>query len=153
MCCVQARAAKVSASAAAVLAAESDSQVQHTGVQIIIIGTKYDLLSGMSLQLRSMLAKGLRCLAHAHGAHLLYMGQAKSSTARHEASSEDKDQMLYMHRSMRTLLTHALFFGFEKRSYAMANHTATHVPLCPSAGSAPRDHTEARHLYAGRWKQ
>jgi hypothetical protein len=56
---------------------------------------------------KAVLAKALRCVAHAHGCHLIYT-----------ASTPQKAHEL-MQKKLRSLLTHMMFSGFERKLCAI----------------------------------
>jgi dynein light intermediate chain 2 len=48
--------------------------VWHSGVNLVIAAAKADALGALDLEARRALARGLRYVAHSHGAHLCYLG-------------------------------------------------------------------------------
>lgn len=102
----QARAARISAAAAGVDASELEA-VEFTGVQIVVCATKFDRVRNQPLEKNEAVARALRCIAHANGAHLIYSAGAQGG--RRDAEAADTQAKL------RVLLAHAMFAGYDRR--------------------------------------
>lgn len=86
--------------------------VQFSGIQILICGTKWDATAEMDATGKEILAKALRCVAHAHGCHLLYHGNP-AAAANGGAGRAAADQACS--KKLRHLLTHMMFIGLDKK--------------------------------------
>lgn len=86
--------------------------IQFSGIQILICGTKWDAIAAMDATSKEILAKALRCVAHAHGCHLVYHGgpaaPAGGATGRPAADQGCS-------KKLRHLLTHMMFIGLDKK--------------------------------------
>jgi hypothetical protein len=141
---LKARAARISAAAANSLGKQSfsDDGISYTGIQVIICGTKYDQIRHKDLALKATLAKALRCVAHANGAHLLYTGfgsSKRSGMAGGEASETEE-----MAKKAKLLLTHALFSGHDRKLYVPT--TAAPIVLLQPYIYVPRSTTKVELL-------
>eukprot|EP00210_Caulerpa_lentillifera_P001881 g1810.t1 len=83
--------------------------VNHTGIQVFLLGTKYEHFQLQEQSKKQILCRGLRFLAHTHGAHLMFMQQGID----HWVNNKSRQKMnLDLYRS---LLNHLAFNGFEKK--------------------------------------
>jgi hypothetical protein len=80
-----------------------DEGVLFTGIQMLICANKWDKIESFTTPSKAVLARALRCVAHAHGCHLVYT-----------ASTSQKPHEL-MQKKLRTILTHMMFSGFERK--------------------------------------
>jgi hypothetical protein len=87
--------------------------IHFSGIQILICACKYDVLKTRDLAVQTAVSKGLRCVAHAHGAHLCYLGTSGSGT---QAATEVREEVEDMQKKLRTILTHVVFTGFDKKA-------------------------------------
>jgi len=53
--------------------------VYHSGISLVLAATKYDALSEMDPEMKKVVARTLRFLAHANGAHLMYLSNLHAS--------------------------------------------------------------------------
>lgn len=90
--------------------------IQFSGIQILICACKYDVLKTRDLATQTAVSKGLRCVAHAHGAHLCYLGTSGGGT---RAATEVREEVEDMQKKLRTILTHVVFTGFDKKAYVL----------------------------------
>lgn len=105
---VQARAARVSA---AVTGGEAPAleRVDFPGIQVVICATKFDRVRSQPLEKNEAVARALRYIAHANGAHLLYSAGGGTASGRRDAEAAD------MQAKLRVLLAHAMFAGYDRR--------------------------------------
>lgn len=108
---LKARSSRVAAAATA--KGRIDGQgIQFSGIQILICGTKWDAIEAMDGTSKEILARALRCVAHAYGCHLLYHG-ASAGTGLGQAGRAVSEQACS--KKLRHLLTHMMFIGLEKK--------------------------------------
>jgi len=89
--------------------------IKHTGVNVIIVATKWDLFAKKDPELKKVMGRCLRFLAHMNGASLLYCGQGEKMLV-------DK---------FRAILSHYLF-----KAPAVKTKETNHLkPLVVPAGS------------------
>ncbi len=71
----------------------------------------------MLMQARKLMAQSLRYVAHLYGASLVYLGGLKGSTASNRGSIGQKDAAAdkAAFANFRTMLSHMLFIGMDKR--------------------------------------
>jgi hypothetical protein len=105
---VQERAARFSAAAAEKSPDASTQGADCTGIQVIICASKYDQIRSQPLPLKQAVAKALRCIAHANGAHLVYFTSKESRGAK-DAEVED------MAAKLRAIMAHAMFIGYDRK--------------------------------------
>lgn len=89
--------------------------IQFSGIQILMVGTKWDAIASMDSASKAILAKALRCVAHAHGCHLLYSSSPAAPVPGQQGRrSTDQDCA----KKLRHLLTHMMFFGLDRKPCA-----------------------------------
>lgn len=113
MCCLKGRAARVSAARTEKGSIDGEG-VLFSGIQILICANKWDKIESLPAPSKAVLAKALRCVAHAHGCHLIYT----TSTPTSSGSTNQKTREL-LQKKLRTLLTHMMFLGFERKLCAI----------------------------------
>lgn len=82
--------------------------VKFTGIQLLICATKWDKIQTLPAPSKAVLAKALRCVAHAHGCHLIYTTSLTQAQGNGQKPQE-------MQRKLRTLFAHMMFTGFERQ--------------------------------------
>lgn len=107
-CCLKARAARISAARTDKDSIDGEGVI-FSGIQLLICANKWDKIESLPASSKAVLAKALRCVAHAHGCHLVYT--VSTTPAR---SNNQKPHEL-MQKKLRTLLTHMMFSGFERK--------------------------------------
>ncbi|KAI8468973.1 MAG: cytoplasmic dynein 2 light intermediate chain 1 [Monoraphidium minutum] len=125
---------------------EGRDAIDVTGIPIVLAATKWDAFRGRDTEEQRTLGLALRCLAHANGTHLAYLGglqpgggagaegmrvggvgAAQGSSAALQAAALD--------RFVR-LVSHLAFTGLDKKmSLKMAPQTAPLAPLMVPAGA------------------
>lgn len=83
-------------------------------------------------QARKLMAQSLRYVAHLYGASLLYLGGLKGSSGLNQGSISQKDAASDRAAvaNFRSMLSHMLFTGMDKRMYAII------MSLCCTACTA-----------------
>jgi dynein light intermediate chain 2, cytosolic len=107
---------------------EDKDVVYHSGVSMVVVATKYDAFRDQDPECKKLMARALRFIAHAHGAHLVYVGGLNGSQAGSSAAAITEDKALL--DNFRVLLNHLAFNGVERRLYVLA--TKRHA--APSKG-------------------
>ena len=118
--------------------------IKHSGVTVVIAATKYDAFKNTDAELKKVMSRTLRFLAHTNSAGLFYLGGlrggggAKSSSPADAAASAssvsddpaaDRAQL----NQFRAYLNHLVFTGADKKFPARLNVETDHLKpiLCP----------------------
>ena len=67
------------------------------------------------LQVRKVLARSLRHVAHSHGASLVFLGGLAGGAASHKEAAADKSLLA----NFRAMLNHLVFTGLDKRMWVL----------------------------------
>jgi dynein light intermediate chain 2 len=105
---------------------EDRDLVTCSGISIVLAGTKWDLFRDcVEAEGQRVLGRCLRCIAHAHGAHLLYLGglqaaggQGMSSAAAAAAGKQQQQQQVQPQQLLDNfcrLLSHVTFVGMDRK--------------------------------------
>lgn len=82
--------------------------VLYSGIQLLICANKWDKIEHLPAPSKAVLAKALRCVAHAYGCHLLYTACSTQAQGSGQKSQETQ-------KKLRNLLLHMMFAGFERK--------------------------------------
>lgn len=102
---------------------------------MVIAATKYDAFKNADAELKKVMSRTLRFLAHTHAAGLFYLGGlrggAKSSPA--DAAGDDPASDRSQLNQFRAYLNHLIFTGVDKKFPARLNVETDHLKpiLCP----------------------
>ncbi|QDZ22643.1 light intermediate chain of dynein [Chloropicon primus] len=105
---------------------EDDGKIDHTGVSVIIAANKYDTFCDEDAELRKIMARTLRYVAHTNGATLVYTSNKGGS------NSKDSRNTL---NNLRHVLNHYLFTGADRK--------------LPSKGAVQNDHLQPLFMPGG----
>jgi dynein light intermediate chain 2 len=106
---------------------EDKDLVTCSGISIVLAGTKWDVFRDrVEAEGQRVLGRCLRCIAHAHGAHLLYLGglqaaggQGMSSAAAAAAGKQQHQQQQVQPQQLLDnfcrLLSHVAFVGMDRK--------------------------------------
>lgn len=109
---------------------EDKDTVYHAGVPIIVAATKYDLFKDQDVELKKVMARALRFLAHSHGASLMYTSSLQ------EPSLTSNSEPALLLDTFSKLLNHLIFTGMEKKPPFRAQPQVDHLgPLMVLAGT------------------
>mmetsp|Transcript_8241 Transcript_8241/g.23674 ORF Transcript_8241/g.23674 Transcript_8241/m.23674 type:complete len:415 (+) Transcript_8241:330-1574(+) len=93
---------------------EDKEAIDHTGIALVIAATKYDTFQDSDAELRKVMARTLRWMAHMNGASLVYLGGlGKSRPEGYSAKDTATDKALL--QNFRTMLNHLVFVGMDKK--------------------------------------
>mmetsp|Transcript_35465 Transcript_35465/g.89428 ORF Transcript_35465/g.89428 Transcript_35465/m.89428 type:complete len:410 (+) Transcript_35465:79-1308(+) len=93
---------------------EDKDTIDHTGIAIVIAATKYDTFQNVDAELRKVMARALRYVAHVNGASLCYLGGlGKSRPPDYSAKDINQDKALLA--NFRAMLNHLVFIGMDKK--------------------------------------
>mmetsp|Transcript_6563 Transcript_6563/g.11852 ORF Transcript_6563/g.11852 Transcript_6563/m.11852 type:complete len:256 (-) Transcript_6563:30-797(-) len=108
---------------------EDKDSIDHTGIALVIAATKYDSFQNTDAELRKVMARALRFVAHVNGASLCYLGGlGKSRPADYPAKAVTQDKALL--QNFRAMLNHLVFIGMDKKmALKMAPETDHMNPL------------------------
>lgn len=106
--CLKDRAARASAARADKGSIDGEG-ILFSGVQVLICANKWDKVENLPAASKAVLARALRCVAHAHGCHLMYT----ASTTQPEGNGKKGDDS--MQKKLRALLMHIMMSGFERK--------------------------------------
>mmetsp|Transcript_27351 Transcript_27351/g.73958 ORF Transcript_27351/g.73958 Transcript_27351/m.73958 type:complete len:401 (-) Transcript_27351:855-2057(-) len=111
---------------------EDKDMVNHTGVPIVIAATKYDTFHGSDSEVKKVMARMLRYVAHANGAFLTYLGNLHTPEAASRTPSLESRLMENFSRLMNQLI----FTGLEKRPTSKLEPHFDHAgPIMVPAGA------------------
>jgi len=101
----------------------------YAGIALVIAATKYDSFQNTDAELRKVMARALRFVAHVNGASLCYLGGlGKSRPADYPAKAVTQDKALL--QNFRAMLNHLVFIGMDKKmALKMAPETDHMNPL------------------------
>ncbi|DBB05899.1 hypothetical protein WJX82_002057 [Trebouxia sp. C0006] len=91
--------------------------IQHLGISVVLVAAKEDTFRDADTEARKLMAQSLRYVAHLNGASLVYLGGLKGSTGGSQSSISQKDAASDKAAlaSFRSMLSHMLFIGMDKR--------------------------------------
>ena len=104
---------------------EDSDKINHSGISIIIVANKYDQFCDEDAELRKIMARTLRYVAHTNGATLIY------TSSKGENVKDSKNSL----NNLRHVLNHYLFTGADRR--------------LPSKGAVQNDHLQPLFLPGG----
>lgn len=104
---------------------EDEGKIDHTGISIVIAANKYDAFSDEDAELRKIMARTLRYVAHTNGATLVY-------TSNKGDRAKDSRNTL---SNLRHVLNHYLFTGADRK--------------LPSKGAVQSDHLQSLFMPGG----
>jgi len=111
---------------------EDKDAVQHTGVSLVIIATKYDTFRDVDAEVRKIMSRTLRYYAHLNGASLLYLGGLGSQR---NVSPKDAPEYKALLQNFRSLVNHLIFAGPDRKILSKLNIEIDHMrPLVIPAG-------------------
>ncbi|KAL6746086.1 hypothetical protein V8C86DRAFT_2954357 [Haematococcus lacustris] len=114
---------------------EDKDAVWHSGISLVIAATKYDSFRNADPEVKKVMARTLRWLAHAHGAFLMYLGGLHVLSG---ASDTSKDAVAERNQldSFTRLTNHLIFTGLEKKPVLKQQPQVDHSePLMVPAGT------------------
>ncbi|GFH16582.1 dynein 1b light intermediate chain, partial [Haematococcus lacustris] len=114
---------------------EDKDAVWHSGISLVIAATKYDSFKNADPEVKKVMARTLRWLAHAHGAFLMYLGGLHVLSG---ASDTSKDAVAERNQldSFTRLTNHLIFTGLEKKPVLKQQPQVDHSePLMVPAGT------------------
>ncbi|KAK9808766.1 hypothetical protein WJX72_003222 [[Myrmecia] bisecta] len=96
---------------------EDNDTINHTGISIIVAATKHDTFRNEDAEVRKIMARTLRYVAHMHGASLVYLGGLGKAGAGAGTDTNAKDTAAdrALLANFRAMLTHLAFVGLDKR--------------------------------------
>eukprot|EP00892_Ulva_mutabilis_P007119 jgi/Ulvmu1/477/UM001_0485.1 len=128
---LKARSSRV-ASAAAAKGRVDGQGIQFSGIQMLIVGTKWDAIEAMDSASKAVLASALRCVAHAHGCHLVFSSSPAAPVARQQGRQQAEHASA---KKLRHLLTHMMFIGLDKKlpvaAFKAMSATKEHPEVTP----------------------
>jgi hypothetical protein len=137
---------------------EDKDLVKCSGISIVLAGTKWDVFrDSVEAEGQRVLGRCLRCIAHAHGAHLLYLGglqaaggQGMSSAAGAAAGKQQQQvQPQQLLDNFCRLLSHVAFVGMDRKMPLKLQPQFDHLgALMTPAGEATR-HSDMSMAKAG----
>mmetsp|Transcript_19135 Transcript_19135/g.32887 ORF Transcript_19135/g.32887 Transcript_19135/m.32887 type:complete len:414 (-) Transcript_19135:1059-2300(-) len=92
---------------------EDKDIVYHSGISIIIAATKYDTFKDQDPEVKKVMARTLRWVAHSHGAFLMYLGGLHSLGNGAESKESGDERKLL--DNFTKLMNHLIFTGLEKK--------------------------------------
>lgn len=109
---------------------EDKDQVYTSGISLVIAATKYDVFKNEDPEVKKVMSRVLRFIAHAHGAFLCYLGGLHGGVG--DGSGAEDAALL---DNFTRLMNHLIFIGLEKKpalkSPPMTDH---HGPIMVPAG-------------------
>lgn len=100
---------------------EDKDIVWHSGIALVIAATKWDAVRDEDPEIKKVLARTLRFVAHAHGAFLMYVGSLHASADAKQAA-DDKGLLENFSKLMNALI----FTGLEKKPTTKMNPQTDH---------------------------
>ena len=97
---------------------EDEDKINHTGVSLIIVANKYDAFCDEDAELRKIMARTLRYVAHTNGATLVY------TSCKGDNAKDSRNTL----NNLRHVLNHYLFTGADRK--------------LPSKGAIQSDHLQ-----------
>mmetsp|Transcript_17177 Transcript_17177/g.54938 ORF Transcript_17177/g.54938 Transcript_17177/m.54938 type:complete len:387 (-) Transcript_17177:65-1225(-) len=110
---------------------EDKESVLHSGISVVIAATKYDKFKDEDAELRKVMARFLRYVAHLNGAALIYTGGLKPGE---ELTAKDSSEFRGQINHFRTLLNHLVFVGPVPRQLKLPTLLDHMGPLCVPIG-------------------
>jgi dynein light intermediate chain 2 len=103
--------------------------VYHSGIAVVFACTKYDaVMQGSDAEMKKVMARTLRYLAHSNGAFLMYVSNLHAGASE---SAEDKSLL----ENFSKLMNHLIFTGLEKKPALKSSPQLDHLgPLMVLAG-------------------
>ncbi|DBA72389.1 TPA: Cytoplasmic dynein 2 light intermediate chain 1 [Trebouxia sp. C0005] len=96
---------------------EDKDAIQHLGISVVLVAAKEDTFRDADTEARKLMAQSLRYVAHQNGASLVYLGGLKGSVGGSQSSISQKNAASDKAAlaSFRSMLSHMLFVGMDKR--------------------------------------
>lgn len=88
-------------------ASPDKDMVYHSGISLVLAATKYDAFRNHDPEVKKVMARALRYVAHAHGAFLCYLGGLQGGAPDAESAS--------LLDNFTRLMNHLIFTGLEKK--------------------------------------
>lgn len=116
---------------------EDKDLVYHSGISLVIAATKYDVFMDQDPEVKKIIGRTLRFLAHSHGAFLMYLSGLHSMGG---GGGNDGGKDVAMDRSLldnfTRLMNHLIFTGLEKKPTLKLSPQVDHGgPLMVPAGT------------------
>ncbi|GLC38707.1 Cytoplasmic dynein 2 light intermediate chain 1 [Pleodorina starrii] len=110
---------------------EDKDAVYHSGISLVIAATKYDTFKALDPEVKKVMSRVLRYIAHAHGAFLCYLsglhGGASDGSGAEDAALLD---------NFTRLMNHLIFTGLEKKPVLKMQPMSDHNgPIMMPAGA------------------
>lgn len=104
---------------------DDEASIDHTGISVVVAANKYDTFCDEDAELRKIMARTLRYVAHTNGATLLY------TSGRGGGDKESRNTL----GNLRHVLNHYLFTGADRK--------------LPSKGAVQTDHLRPLYIPGG----
>eukprot|EP00227_Mantoniella_beaufortii_P016060 CAMPEP_0197596268 /NCGR_PEP_ID=MMETSP1326-20131121/24667_1 /TAXON_ID=1155430 /ORGANISM="Genus nov. species nov., Strain RCC2288" /LENGTH=307 /DNA_ID=CAMNT_0043162735 /DNA_START=165 /DNA_END=1085 /DNA_ORIENTATION=+ len=112
---------------------DSAGPIAHSGVTVVIAATKYDAFKSADTELKKVMSRTLRFLAHTNAAALFYLGGLRggspsaSAANLDAASTDDPATDRAALNQFRAYLNHLIFTGADKKFPARLNLETDHL--------------------------
>ncbi|PNW79047.1 hypothetical protein CHLRE_09g398882v5 [Chlamydomonas reinhardtii] len=108
---------------------EDKDTVYHSGISLVIAATKYDAFKNQDPEVKKVMSRVLRYIAHAHGAFLCYLSGLHGAS---EGSGAEDAALL---DNFTRLMNHLIFTGLEKKPVLKMQPQIDHTgPIMVPAG-------------------
>lgn len=112
---------------------EDKDVVWHSGISIVIAATKFDMFKDEDAEVKKVMARALRFIAHSHGANVMYLGGLHASS---DIGSKETAIEKTLLDNFSRLMNHLIFTGLEKKPNMKMQPQFDHIgPLMIPAGT------------------
>mmetsp|Transcript_14748 Transcript_14748/g.36790 ORF Transcript_14748/g.36790 Transcript_14748/m.36790 type:complete len:415 (-) Transcript_14748:151-1395(-) len=115
---------------------EDKDVVWHSGISIVIAATKYDAFRDADPELKKVMGRTLRWIAHSHGAFLMYLGGLHAMGGGGGDAGGDAAMDRALLDNFSRLMNHLIFTGLDKKPSLKLQPQLDHSgPLMVPAGT------------------
>lgn len=115
---------------------EDKEAIDHSGITVVVVAAKYDAFNNTDAELKKVMSRALRYVAHTNSAALFFLGGLRGSASQQDANYSDPAADKAQLNQFRAYLNHLIFTGADKKFPARLTLETDHLkPLLLTIGA------------------